>query len=210
MRTKKRKSTRRSKRGKLIRGLSADEAKVVLDRCIAACPDLESKAEHIARSVLSEASFKDVANDVEGAIRLLDIDDLNETAGSHSWGYVEPTEAAYDLIQQEVDPYLDDMRRRIDLGLEAEALEICKGIVLGLYRLKEDKGNDVLGWAPDFREEIAGWTIDCWRRGSGDTKKARSRERRHLPAFPQDFIERWVPDWEPLIMRSLRDSTGKM
>lgn len=48
--TKKRKSTRRSKRSNLIRSLSADEAKAVLDRCIAACPDLESKAERMARS----------------------------------------------------------------------------------------------------------------------------------------------------------------
>jgi len=29
------------------------------------------------------------------------------------------------------------MKRHIELGLEAEALEICKGMVLGLYRLSD-------------------------------------------------------------------------
>jgi len=51
-----------------------------------------------------------------------------------------------------VEPVLDDLKRHIELGLEAEALEICKGMVLGLYRLNERVRGDVLGWAPDFRK----------------------------------------------------------
>lgn len=70
--TKERRVTGRSRKGKLVRRLSADEAKAVLDCCIAAYPDFESKAERVARSVLAEVSFKDVADDVESAICLLD------------------------------------------------------------------------------------------------------------------------------------------
>ncbi len=48
-----------------------------------------------------------------------------------------------------MEPVLDDLKRHIELGLEAEALEICKGMVLGLYRLNERVRGDVLGWGAD-------------------------------------------------------------
>jgi hypothetical protein len=40
----------------------------------------------------------------------------------------EPSEAAWEILEETVEPVLDDMKRH---GLEAEALEICKGMVLG-------------------------------------------------------------------------------
>src|SRR2546430_12263331 len=54
----------------------------------------------------------------------LPIYDLNARAGSHEWGYVEPSEAAWEILEETVEPVLDDMKRHIELGLEAEALEI--------------------------------------------------------------------------------------
>jgi len=52
------------------------------------------------------------------------------------------------------------MKRHLELGLETEALEICKGLVLGCYRLSERAGGDVLGWAPDFPGEAAGHALE--------------------------------------------------
>lgn len=46
---KKRKSTRRSKKGKLVRNLSADEAKTVLDRCVAEDPAFGLLAPRVGR-----------------------------------------------------------------------------------------------------------------------------------------------------------------
>jgi hypothetical protein len=44
-------------------------------------------------------------------------------AGSHEWGYVEPWEAAWEILKETAEPVLDDMKRHIELGLEAEALQ---------------------------------------------------------------------------------------
>lgn len=41
----------------------------------------------------------------------LDIDDLQGRAGKHSWGYVEPAQAAQDLLEEAVAGHLDDMKR---------------------------------------------------------------------------------------------------
>lgn len=126
--------------------LNPREAATVLRRLLAAHPDLVAEAEQIAISLLGEVSFESVAGEVEYAVSSLDLDDLNSRAGSHAWGYTEPSEAAWELLEEAVAPFLEDMQRQIELGLETEALEICKGVVLGLYRLRKDtKGDGLIG-----------------------------------------------------------------
>ena len=78
---------------------------------------------------------------MDDAIRSLDLDDLESRAGRHSWGYTEPSEAAGELLQEVVDPFLEDLKRRMDLGLVAEAMEVCKGILLGLYSGRSSSGS---------------------------------------------------------------------
>lgn len=39
------------------------------------------------------------------------------SAGRQGWGYVEPTEAAWELLEGALNPFLDEMRRRVELGL---------------------------------------------------------------------------------------------
>lgn len=183
--------------------LKPGEAETVLRRLLAAHPDLGAEAEQIARSVLGEVSFESVAEEVEHAVRSLDLDDLNSRAGSHAWGYTEPSEAAWELFEEAVAPFLEDMQRQMELGLEAEALEICKGVVLALYRLRKGaNGDGLLGWAPDFPAETAAHAVHTWWTG-GDNKRRAQRDPRKRPGFPQDFVEKFVPEWGSLIGRTL-------
>jgi hypothetical protein len=119
-------------------------------------------------------------------------------------GYVEPSEAAWEILEETVEPVLDDMKRHIELGLEAEALEICRGLVLGLYRLSERKGGDVLGWAPDFPAEAAGNALKSWYVGA-DEPKSRDIRRKTRPPVPQDLLS-MVPKWIPMIERLLKET----
>ena len=183
--------------------LKPGEAETVLRRLLAAHPDLGAEAERIARLVLGEVSFESVASEVEDAVRALDLDDLDSRAGSHAWGYTEPSEAAWELLEEAVGPFLEDMQRQMKLGLEAEALEICKGLVLALYRLrKETNGDGLLGWAPDFPAETAAHAVDTWRTGGDNRKRVVQRDPRKRPGFPQDFVEKFVSEWGSLIGRT--------
>lgn len=78
----------------LLDGLKPEESRAILQRLLAAHPDLRAEVERIARSVLGAVSFEDIADAVEDAVRALDLDDLHGRAGRHSWGYVEPSQAA--------------------------------------------------------------------------------------------------------------------
>lgn len=93
---------------------------------------------------------------VERAILDIDMEGLGARGGRTIGGFVEPAEAAWELLDEALQPFLDDLKRSIELGLESQAVEQCKGIVLGLYRSDQKASTDqVLEWAPDFPLEGA-------------------------------------------------------
>lgn len=65
-----------------------------------------------------------------------------------------------------VEPFLEEMKRHIDLGFEAAATGTCAGIVLGLYRCRGENSDQVLGWAEDFPTETAGQAVATLARES--------------------------------------------
>ena len=179
--------------------LKPEEAAGVLRHLLEVHPELASEAEEMARSLLHQVDYEDIAAEIEDEIRALDYEVLNARAGRHEWGYVEPSEAAEEILEETVEPFREDMKRHLELGLEAEALEICKGLVLGCYRLSERAGGDVLGWAPDFPGEAAGNALEVWYTGTDDPK-SRAARRKKRPPLPADFLS-LVPKWIPLIER---------
>ena len=183
------------KKTSLLDGLEPGEAAHVLKRLLAIHPELVAEAEEISRSTLGGVSFESIADAVEDSIRQLDIDDLNGRAGSHSWGYVEPVEAASELLEEAVEPFLEDMKRHLHLGLAAEALEICKGIVLGLYRCRDGSENEFLGWAEDFPAEAAGSAVDDWI-AAGKPGPSGKLHGKDCVLLLREFVDEHVPEWQ--------------
>jgi hypothetical protein len=179
----------------LLDGLQPGEAALVLRRLLAGHPELLSEAEAISRSTLGDLSFESIAGEVEDSIRAMDLDDLNGRAGRHSWGYTEPTEAAWELLEEAVEPFVEDMKRHLGLGLDEDALEICKGIVLGLYHCRDARGDEFLGWAEDFPSEAAGNAVAEWisagRQGASHKQPGPNRV-----LLLREFVDKHVPEWQ--------------
>jgi len=202
MAKKKQRDTRKrsKKKASVLDRLRPEEAQTVLQRLLDAHRELRPEAQQIAKSLLSEVEFEWVADEVEDAVRDVSLDEFGSRAGKHSWGYKEPGEAAWELLEERVSPFIDDLKRQFELGLDAQALEMCKGIVLGLYRVRNEQGGDVLQWAPDFPAETAAQAVATWH-GAGH-KKTAGRGRRKQRVFPPDFVKAFVPDWQDLIDRA--------
>lgn len=64
-------------------------------------------------------------------------------------------EAAWELLEEALQPFIDEMTRYVELTMEKQALEMCQGILLGLYRLRDAEDHEVLQWAADFPFEAA-------------------------------------------------------
>jgi hypothetical protein len=164
--------------------LTGDEAQIVLKDLLSSRPDLISDARRAANALLATVSLVDVAAEVFDALQELDLDDLD--AGPRPGGYVEPSEAAWNAIERVATPYLHDLERRVKLRHEDQALEVCKGIVLGFYRA-EHRGFELLEYAEDSPAELASHAVEIWR-----------RRRRHY-TFPRNFVEKYTPNWAWLV-----------
>ena len=185
-------------RQSVLRRLKPDEAQAVLNRLLTLHPELTAEAEAIAQAMLSDVRFEEVADEVEAALRLPGLDELNARAGASRWGYTSPDEAAWELLEEALQPFVDQMSRYAELAMDQQALEMCQGILVGLYRLRDAGDHPVLAWAPDFPQEAAGTVLKTWsqaRRAKGSAGKGGGRR----PALPVDFVSKHLPEWKGLI-----------
>src|ERR1019366_943589 len=68
--------------------LKPEEAAGVLRHLLEVHPELASEAEGMARSLLHQVEYEDIAAEIEDEIRALDYEVLNARAGGHEGGYV--------------------------------------------------------------------------------------------------------------------------
>lgn len=91
-------------------------------------------------SRLGAVSVDDVAASVEDALRALDQDDLAARAGPTRYGYTEPTQAAWELLEEALEPWLEDIVRRARLGLSDAAITIAVGPITALRNVEDSCG----------------------------------------------------------------------
>jgi hypothetical protein len=131
------------------------------------------------------------------------LDDLNERAGAHSWGYVGPDQAAQDLLEEALEDLVEDMNRRAELGLVSAAEAVCAGMVQGLYQARDTKSDGALGWAPDFPGEEADYVVGEFLRACPPaTRKAAQKS---LMESLAKRAPRWAEDLKHAADRSNKE-----
>ena len=186
-----------------VQQLNEGEATTLFRTLLAKHPELSAEAETLAASVIGDVAMEDVAQEAENSVRALDVDDLNARAGSHTDGYVEPTEADWELIEEAVMPLIEDIQRRLDAGQPDAALATCAGIVLGLYRVRHDASDGCRGWAPVAPAEMAGDAVCTLRKALCKMKVSaiRGQPCDRLPIVLRDS----APEWLDMLERCWRN-----
>ena len=179
----------------LLDRLSPGEASAVLQRILNKHPELRAEADQMAAELVTSISVEEVAEDVLDRVTGVGLDELNSRAGSHSWGYVEPSEAANELLEESIGDLVEDMKRQAELGFAPAAEAVCVGIVRGLYRARKTQSDGALGWDPDFPAERAGYTVEELIRAYRPATRQPALER--LAAV----LVREAPEWEDMFRR---------
>lgn len=163
--------------------LSAAEHAYVLAGLLEAHSELRSEAEQAARALLASVVIDDVADAVRSSLEAIPLNDLAARSGRiRGRGYVDETEAAWELVNEAMEPFRADLRRRTGLGLTDAAAALAVGIIAGLYRIREPEDGTVLAYAgPDAPSEFASEII---------------REASQVGiVLPTDSSSRFWPDW---------------
>ena len=139
----------------ILSHLGPAEGAHVLSELLRRHTSLRKEAYDIAKDLLDNISVEAVADEVADLVTAIGLEELGSRAGKHSWGYVEPGEAAWELLEESIENLRNDMKRRFEVGMEQGAEEICQGIILGLYSVRNTNSDGAHDWAPDFPAEAA-------------------------------------------------------
>ena len=186
----------------VLDSLDGAEAKRLLGTLIDAHPDLLVEVAALTDEQLGAVTAESMAEEVAFALEGLSVEDIWERAGSHADGsYVEPTEAAWEVVEETLAPFLADLARRVALGRTAEATVICQGVLLALYRVSDGNGEFLEGHAPDTLEGAAVGTVEVWR--TGRRGRARSGGQAREVAAMRSFVSNALPKWRSFLSRAL-------
>lgn len=130
----------------------------MLDALITERPEPSREAERLAVELLGSVSIDQAASDVEAALTRIPLDALGSRVGRvRGRGYLDETDAAWELVEETIEPFRSDLRRRAAVGACDAAASLAVGIVAGLYRVREPVTGTVLAYAgEDAPSELAG------------------------------------------------------
>jgi hypothetical protein len=70
------------------------------------------------------------------------------------WTALMAQATADEILDEALQPFLDDLQRRAKIGMRSAAVELAAGILLGLYECR-DGGTELLEYSPDYAGERA-------------------------------------------------------
>ena len=74
-------------------------------------------------------------------------------SGRTRYGYVDPGDAAWEMFEEALNPFIDEMKKNQKRALPAVAKTYCIGIIKGLWRFDEESVSDFIDWVTDAPRE---------------------------------------------------------
>ena len=170
----------------IIDQLSPNDALAVLKALAREDEGLAVRIVEIATASLSEVNPGEIAFDLYDELNALEVEEVWDRAGPTRRGYVDPGEAAGQMVEEIIDPYLEELRKYQALGMNAQANRMCMGLLLGLYKFEDESTSKFKDWAPDAPDIFAEEVVGVWKAGSPS--------RGHIKAL-RTFIEDELFGW---------------
>ncbi len=142
----------------------------------------------VARAYLRGVDLEEVAFALYDELTLLKPEQVWDRAGPTRHGYIDPADAAYEMIEQVLSPYLEELEKYQRLGMSAEANQICMGLLLGFHRFDYESDSKFKDWAPDAMSVFPDTVIETWKGGKPSRADAKAVDK---------FIAEQLRGWGP-------------
>ena len=149
-----------------LQDLNDYEASRVLRVLLDGDPDLLSKAYDIALEVAGDVDADRIMDDVYYELESLDVDTMSGRSGRTSYGYVDPADASWEMFEEALNPFIQEMKTSQQRALPAAAKAYCIGIIRGLWRYGEDSISEFSDWVTDAPDEYIDIVVEEWKKGN--------------------------------------------
>lgn len=151
---------------RIIDRLSPNDALAILKALAREDRGLAARIVEIATAYLGEIDPGEVAFELYDELNTLRVEEVWDRAGPTRQGYVDPGEAAGQMVKETIEPYLEEIKKYQALGMNAQANRICMGLLLGLYKFEAESTSEFKDWAPDAPGIFAEQVVEVWKAGS--------------------------------------------
>ena len=149
----------------IIDCLSPSDATSILKALAASDETLAGRIVEMAVAHLGGVDAEEVAAELYDELNTLEVEEVWDRAGETRYGYVEPGEAADQMVEEVLEPWLEELGRYQKLGLNVEANKMCMGLLLGFHRFERESKAEFKDWAPDAPIIFAETVVEAWREG---------------------------------------------
>ncbi len=178
---------KKSKKQDIFNIITPDDAFAILQTLAKEDKEIARRIEQLAMEYLSDVDVEGVADEVYSELESIDVHDLWDNAGPTRDGYVDVTELAWEMFEEALQPFLDELKKYQKLSMSAEAKFLCMGILHGLYRFEEESNSEFKGWAVDAPGENFRSVLDEWQ-GSCES----SEDLDEMETFIQENCPKWA------------------
>jgi hypothetical protein len=89
-------------------------------------------------NVLTEIDLDETAEEVFLILDSIDVQDCWDRSGGRRDGYTSPDEAAAEIMEEELQPFFDQVVRYHELGMPEQEATYCMGVILGICRYERE------------------------------------------------------------------------
>lgn len=184
------KRNKRSKtRGKtndkdIIDNISANDALTILNILSEEDVKIRERITRIAKEHLSGADFEDIASQVFFDLNAIEVEELWDRSGSTSYGYVEPVEMAFEMFEETIKPFLEELQKLQKLSMHEEAKNYCKGILKGIAQFENESKTEYADWAEDVPRDCCSMVFEEWKKNCKNAKHIKEIKEFIKKIFP--------------------------
>ena len=166
--------------------VSTEHANEILQRLADEDAKISKRIEELALEYLMRVDPDDIAEDVFYDLDILDVEDVWKNSGSTRYGYVDPYELAFEMFEEALEPYIDDLRKCQELSMDEKAKLHCMGILKGIDQFEREATTEFKDWAVDAPNENFIEVFNEWRKENNNPKNLEEMD---------EFIKKNFPKW---------------
>ena len=196
----KKSASRRKANGKseILESITGSDALSILNALAQRDEKIKTTIEKIAVDILSAVNVDEIAANVQRALEWLQVEDVWARAGANREGYVEPGDVAWEMFEEALRPFRDDVVKYKKLSMPKEAALYCLGILKGICAFDKDSKTQYKEWAADAPGEYFAFILEDWK----------MLYKGKIPMVSmKDFLEINCPDWVKWSVKLLRSSS---
>ena len=191
--------SRRKAKGKseILESITGSDALSILHVLAERDEQIKTTIEKTAVEILGTVDVDEIASAVQMELEFLQVEDVWDRAGATRDGYLDPGDVAWEMFEEALRPFREEVEKYKKLSMLKEAASYCQGILKGIYEFDKDSATQYKEWAVDAPGEYFAYILDDWK------KLYKGR----LPLVSmKGFLETNCPDWVEWAVKSLRSA----